>query len=494
MSAAPPLGFRVKFAYGVGQFAEGLKNVGMGTFVLFYYVQVFGVPAWLAGLAVFIALLFDAFTDPLAGSLSDNWQSANGRRHPFMYASALPLALFFFLLFSPPAQWLGQFGLFLWMTVMMVLTRAAMTLYHVPHIALGAELSEDYRERTQIVAYRQFFGTFGGMFATAIGFWWFFADTPQFHNGQLNAAAYGPYALFLGVLMVVTIWWSAWGTRSRLPYLPQARRQVRRLSVGEVALRVMLEALQNRSFAWLFLGVLIVFVMVGVNAALDVYMLLYFWEVDSGERGLLSLPTPVGIMLGALLTPWLHRHFDKKVGVVWGTAWWALCQVVPVGLRLLGAFPDNDSAALVPLLLVIKFLQGVGVVQALVSFGSMVADIADEHELRTGRRQEGIFFGAVSFSGKATSGLGNLFAGIGLSVIAWPSGDHIRTAADVDPDTVVNLGILFGPVVGSLAIVSVWCYSHYRITRARHAQIVADLNARRDTGRDVADAAAAGGP
>lgn len=97
------LSFNTKFAYGIGQLAEGLKNSALSTFVLFYYNQVLGLPGTLAGLALAIALIFDAFTDPLAGSLSDNWHSTMGRRHPFMYASALPLGICFYLLFAPPS-------------------------------------------------------------------------------------------------------------------------------------------------------------------------------------------------------------------------------------------------------------------------------------------------------------------------------------------------------------------------------------------------------
>ena len=158
------LTFNTKFAYGIGQLAEGLKNSALSTFVLFYYNQVLGLSGTLAGTAILIALLFDAVSDPLAGSLSDNWRSRWGRRHPFMYASALPLGIAFFFLFSPP-EGLSEFSLFLWLTVTVVLTRGAMTLYHVPHIALGAELSEDYDERTQIVSYRYFLGFAGYLVA-----------------------------------------------------------------------------------------------------------------------------------------------------------------------------------------------------------------------------------------------------------------------------------------------------------------------------------------
>ena len=214
------LTFNTKFAYGVGQLAEGLKNSALNTFVLFYYNQVLGLSGTLAGLAVAIALIFDAVTDPLAGSISDNWRGRLGRRHPFMYASAIPLGLCFYLLFSPPGE-MSEWGLFLWLTVTIVLTRASMTLYHVPHIALGAELSTDYQERSQIVSFRYVLSFLGFFLCYGLGFAWFFRDTPEFPNGQFNTAAYGPFALTLSLLMVLTIVWSAWGTQHRIPFCPR---------------------------------------------------------------------------------------------------------------------------------------------------------------------------------------------------------------------------------------------------------------------------------
>ncbi|MDC1322929.1 MFS transporter, partial [Pseudomonadales bacterium] len=138
----PPLTRGIKVSYGVGQAAEGIKNGAFNVFVFFYYTQVLGLPTIYTGFAVGIALAFDAISDPLVGSLSDNWRSKLGRRHPFLYWSILPLGLAFYGLFSPPE--LSEFSLFLWLTTFAVLTRVAMTLYHVPHVALGAELSEDF--------------------------------------------------------------------------------------------------------------------------------------------------------------------------------------------------------------------------------------------------------------------------------------------------------------------------------------------------------------
>ena len=148
-------------------------------------------------------------------------------------------------------------------------------------------------------------------------------------------------------------------------------------------------------------------------------------------------------------------------------------------LRLLGFFPDNDSFWLMYILVGVAFIQGMGVSQGVVSFGSMVADIVDDHELKTGRRQEGIFFAAVSFAGKATSGLGGLIAGIGLDLIKWPRDAEIRTAADVPPETLTNLGLLFGPGVAVFGFTAVWLYTRYRLNREKHAEILRQLRVRR---------------
>jgi GPH family glycoside/pentoside/hexuronide:cation symporter len=490
----PALGLGTKFAYGFGQAGEGLKNGAFGVFLFFYYNQVLALPGSYAGLAVGIALMFDAVTDPMAGSISDNWRSTLGRRHPFMYVAAAPLAIAFYLLFNPPAD-LGHFGLFLWLLTFAVLTRAAMTLYHVPHIALGAELTDDFEERTTVVAFRQFFSTFGQLAAYIVGFTLFFYAGPDMPRGQFRVDAYAPFAMTIGLLMVVSIVVSAGGTQSQIPYLTQPKGPPERLSAADMIRRMFREigeALRNRSFAWLFSGVLIVFMMVGVDSALNLHMNTYFWELSASGNTLFFSAYPIGVMLGAFVARRLNVLFDKKPSVVFGTAWWALCQIVPVVLRLIGWFPENGTDALLVTLVVIKFVQGVGVVQALITFGSMVADIVDEHELTTGKRQEGIFFASVSFSGKFTTGVGNVVGGIALDLISWPRGVEIQTAADVPPETIMWLGLVYGPIVAGFAVVSVYCYTKHRLDRFRHREIVEALAEKR--GRSAAvDASSATG-
>ena len=116
-SAPPSLG--TKLAYGFGSVAYGVKNGGFDYFLLLFYSQVVGLDARLVGLAITTALVVDAISDPIVGYWSDNFRSRWGRRHPFMYASAIPVSLSYYLLWSPPLDW-SQASLFWYLLVLAV--------------------------------------------------------------------------------------------------------------------------------------------------------------------------------------------------------------------------------------------------------------------------------------------------------------------------------------------------------------------------------------
>lgn len=151
-----------KLTYGLGAIAYGVKDAGFAYFLLLFYSQVLGVPAALAGLAIFISLLFDAFSDPFVGYLSDNLHSRWGRRHPLMYASALPVAVCFYLLFNPPLDLQGA-ELFPYMLGLAIALRLAITFYEIPSSALVAELTQEYHQRTSFLSVRSAVGWWGGL-------------------------------------------------------------------------------------------------------------------------------------------------------------------------------------------------------------------------------------------------------------------------------------------------------------------------------------------
>ena len=136
-----------KVLYGFGSMAFGIKDNAFAYFLLFVYVQVFGLSPDLAGLAILLMLVFDAVSDPLVGYFSDNTKTQWGRRHPYIYLSALPVCISFFVLWIPPLD-LSQFELFLYLLFVGIFIRTAITFYEIPSMALGPELSKDYVERS----------------------------------------------------------------------------------------------------------------------------------------------------------------------------------------------------------------------------------------------------------------------------------------------------------------------------------------------------------
>ena len=136
-----------KLAYGLGSIAFGIKNNGFDYFFLIFYSQVMGVDAYLVGVALLIAMVVDAFSDPLIGYMSDNTRSRWGRRHPFMYFAALPVALSYYFMWNPPASLSGN-DLFPYIVVMAIFVRTLITVYEIPSSALVAEMTQDYDERT----------------------------------------------------------------------------------------------------------------------------------------------------------------------------------------------------------------------------------------------------------------------------------------------------------------------------------------------------------
>ncbi len=456
------LQIRTKFAYGIGQVAESVKTRGFDALVFFYYTQVLGLSGTRVGFAFLIALTLDAISDPIMGMISDGWRSRLGRRHPFMYAAALPLGVSWFLLFIPPAG-LSQDGLFLWLLGFAVLVRQCMTVYQLPHLALGAELSNDYHERTSVVAWRTASGVVGAVGVIAVAIAIFLRKTPQFENGMMNAAGYPKVAIFTALIMSTTIWWSAWGTRDRIPFLPQV--SAARQSALDY-LRGFANAFSNPSFLALFFGFALYTISAGVHAALNTHTYVFFWQFDSNAIALLSGLFVFGFFPGVMLARPLHARFDKKPTLIASSIVAAVLFNGAVLLRLLDLAPANGSTPV--FVLISAQLLGLAVVSgvSLTTAGSMMADVAQEHVYRTGRNQQGALFSVISFANKATSGVGHAVAGMGLDWIQFPLKAE---PSQVAPELIHQLGVLSlaSSAIGLLGIAS---YYFYRIDQTRHQE------------------------
>jgi Na+/melibiose symporter-like transporter len=460
-----------KLYYGVGSVSEGTKNTAFNVFLLFYYNQVLGLSGTLSGFAIFIALCVDAITDPLTGSISDNFHSRWGRRHPFMYSSALPMAVCFTLLFNPPA--FGQTGLFLWLCSFAVGVRVSMTLYSIPSNSMVPELTPHYDERTSLVSYRFLFGWMGGLTASQLGYLYFFAPSEAFTDGRLDASAYGTFGAACSVMIFAAILICAMGTHRLIPRLkpaPDPTPFTLRRFTSELR-----EVFGNRSYQMLVLASLFASVAGGFNDVVGLYMNTYFWGFSTAQIGLLVVGLFVSVILAFTFTRPLTERLDKKRAAVGLATFAILWGPLPIFLRLLDLMPENGD----PLLLYLILGHAVLLVTAVVAIGittaSMIADTVDENELVTGKRQEGMFVSAIAFTAKATSGIGGLMAGIALDVIDFPKMAEPGTVA---PDKVFKLGLAVGPGMMILFLLTLIFLSRYRITRDRHRQVLAELQRR----------------
>ena len=464
MTSAPEtrVDWLARLSFGLGSYAEGIKNGAFSYFLLFYYNQVLGLSGSLSGAALAVALVVDAVTDPLVGSISDRHRSRWGRRHPFMYGSALPFALVFFALFVPPSG-LSQTGLFAWLLVFSVSTRTALTFYSVPHMTLGAELSPDYDERTTLAAVRSFLSIGGGISVIMGGFVLFFDD-----GGQLDPGNYPGFAATAAIAMVVTIVLSGLGTHSYIPRLPQAPIEsvpfsTRRL-LGELR-----QAVGIRPFRLLLGAMIANAAVMGVLATLATYILTFYWQLEGAALGAqLSFGMGGGVLGAVIAAPVVGRLGSKRNALILGIGWFAFFTSLMVNVRLLGLPPANDSPWLFPLVTFCGFVGGWGMGLISVLGNAMVADVTDEHDRVHGNRQEGIYYSAVSFVGKATSGLGTLLAGAAIDLVGLdPNADPAKV-----PDAVLTgLGVVYGPCVLVLMAIPIALIWGYDIDRDRHEEI-----------------------
>ncbi len=470
----PALSLHIKLAFGLGQAAEGIKTSCFSMFLLLFYNQVLGVSGTLCGIALALSLLSDAITDPIVGSLSDASRSKRGRRHPFMYVTAIPLGIFFYLLFNPLVT--GEWPLFFWLLTFTVCSRAAMTFYAVPHLTLGAELSNDFHERTALSALRQFFGACAFIGVFALGFGVYFSPTEDYPNGQLNPSAYPPLTAWLSVIITLVVLLSAYGTRKRIPYLPKASAN-QHFTLASV-FGDTLKTMSNVSFRSVMIGFTIITAALGTAGSLMMYMLTFFWQLNAAGIFIVLVAGPIGGMIAYSTSKAFFNLFDKKNGVIIGGSIWLAIQISVVPAYMVGWLPELGSQNLLVVIAISQIVGAFGMGQVLVGLGTMVADIADEHELHTSERREGIFYGAFSFLHKTSVALGTLISGFILELLNWPAGEAVRAAADIPAETIQNLGIAWGPLAGVFALPALLIMTSYSLNRQRHNEILQLLSER----------------
>ncbi|MCZ6619250.1 MAG: MFS transporter [Gammaproteobacteria bacterium] len=464
-----------RLSFGIGSTAEQICLYSFGLLSMLYYNQVLGLNATLAGLAPTLALIFDAVSDPLIGSISDRFKSKKwGRRHPFMFIAPLPVALSFFAIFNPPEA-LAGFGLFLWFMGFAVALRTFMTIFHVPHLALGGELSSNYLERSKIMSYNNFFGWVGaaGTFYVALTF--AFAATAEYANGLLNPDAYPVFSAIAAIVVFLILYSSAWLTRDQIPRLSQPPENQPGFSVFAFWSDIK-AVLMNRNYVFLLIALFFLSITIGTRAAFNLYMNTYYFELLPAQIALYVIGSAVGYITAFSLTTRLHWYFDKRATIVTSAILLSIVPALPVILRMAGLFPDNHTALLLPMMIVFSGLGGVCGAVLNISVMSALADIADENELLYGQRQEGMLFAARTFFSKADQALGHFLAGVTLDIIEFPVKSK---PGEVDVDVIYWLGMVDSPITIIPGLIGACFYACYRINKRHHMDIQEKLQTQR---------------
>ena len=468
---------RTKFYFGAGAGGEAASMWIFNALGMIFYQQILGLPAGLAGTALAIAIFADAITDPLIGAISDRFRSKWGRRHPFLLIAPIPLAMCIFLIFHPPAFVVESHTLlFLWLCVFTILQRTFQTFYVVPHLAMGAELSTDYLERTRIMAFNNLFTLYGGTLMHVVAWFVVFGFIFVDQGGQLYRPAYTWTALTACVIVLVSIFACAFGTKDQIPLLK--RNQIdddRKVSLGAFYSDIWV-VMQNRNYLYLLLGLFFLSLTIGTHETLAIYMGTFFWELTPFQIGFLILNNILGVHVGFFLAARLHHRFDKRWTIALSAIGLSVFWSMTVNLALLDLAPANSSWALVAFIIFFGTFSSFFGAVLNISVMSALADIADEHELQTGLRLEGIFYSARAFFAKAMNAIGHVVAGLALQYYVMLPPNSVP--GDVAPDIIFRLGIVDGPFAMIGGIIAGVVYLGYRIDKSVHEQTREALAAR----------------
>ena len=465
---------RTKILQGFGGLVNSHKDFAFGTFLLLYYSQILGLSASLVSVVVALSLIVDAVSDPIVGSMSDNYKSKLGRRHPFMFAAAIPFGITMYCLFTPPSG-LGDWALLAWLACFTIAARIAFTFFIIPWNAIAAEFSQDYVERTSIITYRYMVGWVGGVMFFVFTWSYLFPNTEAYPAGQLNPANYSTFGLIVGCLVILWAFISSLGTKDQIPYLLQPVHETPSTSIRSVVSDTLM-ALKNANFLRLFVLFFIFSGVAGVGGVFDIYMNTYFWEFTPDELRWFAL-SAIGAICAFIAIPFLQKIIDKHILLQWFLAAVMILAMLKVCFRFWDIWPENGDPLLLQLLICHSVVQTFLLTTCGIMVASLVADLMDEQELETGKRQEGVFSAALSFSAKATTSVGIVIGGLVLDFVV--ALEKQAPVGSVDDGTLFRLAFSDGIAVPLLFFIPIYLISTITMTRSRLAEVQAQLGEKR---------------
>jgi GPH family glycoside/pentoside/hexuronide:cation symporter len=439
MNSSDKLPVRQKLLFSTGDLSTSLPLAILMFFQLVFLTDVAGLRPDLAGWAVGLGKIWDAINDPLFGLISDRLRTRWGRRRGVLLFGAVPLGLSFMLMWIVPP--LNQLGLTIYYTLTFILFDSVFTFIHVSYNSLTPELTQDYDERSSLNGYRMIFnisGTLGAIIvATILG--WVITD---------KRLLFSILGVGLGLATIVPPFIVFKVTREK-----PVDEQPKPLPMSEA----ILATLSNRPF-WMVMGLyLLSWTTASVLAAVLIYFVQYYLLVPD-QANYFVLTFEFSAILFIPLWVWIAQKTDKRRAFIWGSLSWV---VVLAALMLVR--PQQVAPVYV-----LAVLAGSGLATAFVIPWSMVPDIIEYDQLKTGQRREGAYYSFASFFQKLATGvaiwaMGQLLALTGYITPTPANPLPAQPAAAVDA-----IRWFIGPVPIVLLLLSIVFAWRYPISRESH--------------------------
>ncbi len=475
--------FGTRLGFGLGGAMFSIKEAAYSAFVLLFYTQVLGLSGTAAGLALAIAVIFDALSDPIIGAWSDRLDSRWGRRHPFMVAGTLPMGLGFIGLFLVPDSVVASsVQLTLWLAFWSIWIRTTLSMFAIPHLALSAQMTSDYRERSSILGARMFFVFLCTVLIPALALVLLFNQYGEV-DGRFERDNYPVYGLLSCIATWVVGLLTIWSTRRYAA--PPAESEPAGVTVSKPGLRDFLAdfsaTLKIQNFRRLLAFEVAASVSYGVLIATHMLATIYFWELSSPDIALLlAVPSLLGVSGAMFAVHWLGSRLAKHTILQLTCGLMIIDAIWPYAARLAGLLPENGHPAVFWSLFLQMLLWMFFFILRGIASQSLVADIADENDLLQDRRQEGALFAASLFAQKLANAIGPLYGGIVLDIVGLQRG---MTPGSVAQPVLDAFAIYMA--LGILAPLLVALYFSFTVSlsEARLREIQAALAARRPASR-----------
>ena len=455
-----------KVAFGIGMLANQMFPAALGVFII-VLVQDLGFAALLWGIIQLAPRIFDAITDPLMGFISDNTKSKWGRRRQYVFIGGIIMGIAYIAMW----QLYEENGLtynFIYFLCWSLVFYLGLTIFSVPYVAMGYEMSEDFHERTQIMAIAQFIGQWAWVIAP--WFWVILYDPAWFPDG----AGQGVRELSIWVAVSCTlfaitpaIFIKSKSTKHRKDFIPINASHLGKSLVN--ILRSVVEAFKIKSFKKIAFATFLVFNSFQVIAPFTFLIIVhYLFNSDPASAGNWpALHGSVGALITSFLVIPLITYISKKIGKKRA---FILAQCISIIGYILFWFlfiPGKPHMFLYALP-----FHSFGIGSLFTIMMSMTADVCDLDELENGTRREGVIGAVYWWMVKLGFGVAAMVSGIVLWFVGFDA--DLVTESSIDGMRIFYTLI---PIIGIL--LAIYIMKDYEIDEGRANKIRQQLNSKK---------------